>query len=57
MSHKHGAVFELTACEECRLVFVRSFRPSRKRQEGAIAYLVRYHKVNESELLKALKNK
>jgi len=55
MTHKHGCVYYLRECEKCRIAFIRSFRPSRAKQEGALDYLQRYHKVNRDELLKALK--
>jgi hypothetical protein len=55
MTHKHGCVYYLRECEKCRIAFIRSFRPSRAKQEAALDYLQRYHKVNRGELLKALK--
>lgn len=55
MTHKHGHVYELTNCEDCRVAFVRSARPDRRRQESFIAYLVRYHKADHESLLQALR--
>lgn len=55
MSHKHGHVYMLSTCEDCQVALIRSARPDRKRQEGFIAYLVRYHKADHQSLLQALR--
>ncbi len=54
MTHRHGPVYLLKECAECRVALIHSMRPSRKKQEAAIYFIERLG-VDRSQILRELK--
>jgi hypothetical protein len=55
MTHKHGPTYDFRNCIDCAAAYIKSMRPSRDFQENGFYYLGRYHSIDRSKVLEALK--